>query len=406
MLAVLLTAPAFFQPASLRSATSRPALATPCRKHATARCQLQDGAKKTDIDVSQAAAQTRELLEQDAKVWAAPMDAVVEVEVEGKAIRNFRAFSNGFSNLFPVWTLSVAALGLFTPSVFLGISTSYFTGLLGLLMLSMGITLTVDDFKRVLMRPGVMVFGFLGCYGLMPAMALLLSRGLGLSPALTAGMILVGSINGGQASNLCAYIAKGDVALSVLMTTVTTVGAIFMTPLISKLLLGTLVPVDAVGVAVSTIQVVLLPIVLGMLANAKFPKAVRKIEPFSPIVGVLSTCVLVGSAVAQCSAPIRAAGVKLQVAAAALHIVGGLAAYFAAKAWKYSETTCRTVAIETSMKSSAFGFLLAKLHFAQFLVRVPAAVSVVWMALVGSSMAVAFRAMPVPDEEAAVPLEE
>ena len=81
-------------------------------------------------------------------------------------------------------------------------------------MLSMGITLTVDDFKRVLQRPGVMVLGFLGCYGLMPAMALLLSRALGLSPALTAGMILVGSINGGQASNLCTYIAKGDVAVS------------------------------------------------------------------------------------------------------------------------------------------------------------------------------------------------
>merc|ERR1719506_719833 len=227
---------------------------------------------------------------------------------------------------------------------------------------------------------------------------------LALSPGLTAGMILVGSINGGQASNLCTYIAKGDVALSVMMTTVTTIGAIFMTPLISKLLLGTLVPVDAVGVAVSTIQVVLLPIVLGMLANAKFPKAVRKIEPFSPIVGVLSTCVLVGSAVAQCSAPILAAGLKLQVAAAA-HIVGGLAAYFGTKPL-YSETTCRTMTIETSMKSSAFGFLLAKLHFSQFLVRVPAAVSVVWMALVGSSMAVAFRALPVPDEVAAVPLEE
>jgi len=172
-----------------------------------------------------------------------------------------------------------------------------------------------------------------------------------------------------------------------------------MTPLISKILLGAIVPVDATGVAISTIQVVLLPIVLGMLANVKFPKAVEAITPFSPVVGVLCTCVLVGSAVAQCSAPILAAGLKLQAAAAALHIFGGLAAYFACKPLKYSETTCRTVAIETSMKSSAFGFLLAKLHFASFMVRVPAAVSVVWMALVGSSLAVAFRFMPVPEGE-------
>merc|ERR1719171_1955987 len=131
---------------------------------------------------------------------------------------------------------------------------------------------------------------------------------MGLSPALTAGMVLVGSINGGQASNLCTYIAKGDVALSVLMTTCTTIGAIFMTPLICKLLLGAIVPVDAVGVAISTVQVVLVPIVVGMLANAKFPKTVEKIEPFSPVVGVLSTCVLVGSAVPQCAEPIKAAG--------------------------------------------------------------------------------------------------
>ena len=125
------------------------------------------------------------------------------------------------------------------------------------------------------------------------------------------------SINGGQASNLCTYIARGDVALSVLMTTVTTIGAIFMTPLISKLLLGAIVPVDAVGVAVSTIQVVLLPIVIGMLANYKFPKAVVKIEPFSPIVGVLSTCVLVGSA-ALPSPESSAAATLLSASASAL----------------------------------------------------------------------------------------
>merc|ERR1719460_1790163 len=118
-------------------------------------------------------------------------------------------------------------------------------------MLSMGITLTVDDFKRVLARPGVMVLGFIACYVLMPGLALGLSSALGLPAAMTAGMVLVGSINGGQASNLCTYIAKGDVALSVLMTTCTTIGAIFMTPLLCKVLLGAIVPVDAVGVAIS-----------------------------------------------------------------------------------------------------------------------------------------------------------
>jgi BASS family bile acid:Na+ symporter len=319
-----------------------------------------------------------------------------EAAAESSPSSGFQKFSSIFSTLFPLWTALVALLGVFMPASFAWIPTSAFTALLGTLMLSMGITLSVEDFKRVAQKPGVMAVGFAGCYIFMPLLALALSRALKLSPALTAGMVLVGSINGGQASNLCTYIANGDVALSVLMTTVTTVGAIVMTPLISKVLLGALVPVDALGVAMSTIQVVLLPIVVGMTCNYKFPKTVKRIEPFSPIVGVLSTCVLVGSAVAQCSAPILAAGLTLQLAAMLLHVIGGAVSYFGLKKF-YPETTCRTVAIETSMKSSAFGFLLAKLHFAEFAVRVVPAVSVVWMALVGSSLAVAFRFLPVPE---------
>jgi BASS family bile acid:Na+ symporter len=323
--------------------------------------------------------------------------AVAEAAEPPAPISGFQKFSDIFSNLFPVWTLAVAVLGIMKPNVLGGIPTQYFTGLLAALMLSMGITLSLDDFKRVMQRPGVVGLGFLMCYGLMPAMAIGLSKLIGLSPAMTAGMVLVGSINGGQASNLCTYIARGDVALSVLLTTVTTTGAIFMTPLLCKVLLGATVPVDALGVAISTIQVVLAPIVTGMFMNAKFPKMVKKIEPFSPIIGISSTSILVGSAVAQCASPILAAGWSLQLACALLHILGGVLAYLLCKPMGYDEKTCRTFAIETSMKSSAFGFLLAKLHFADFLVRVPSAVSVVWMALVGSSLAVVMRALPSKD---------
>jgi len=102
---------------------------------------------------------------------------------------------------------------------------------------------------------------------MMPLLALALGIFFRLDPALLAGMVLVGSINGGQASNLCTYIAKGNVALSVLMTTATTLGAIFMTPVLCKSILGTVVPVDAAGIAISTIQVVLAPIAIGMTTN-------------------------------------------------------------------------------------------------------------------------------------------
>merc|ERR1719253_2571149 len=177
----------------------------------------------------------------------------------------------------------------------------------------MGITLTPADFVKVLSRPNSVVMQFSLCYGMAPLLAFGLAKAFGLDSAMLAGMVLVGSINGGQASNLCTYIAKGNVALSVIMTTATTLGAIFMTPLICKALLGTVVPVDAVGIAKSTIQVVLAPIAIGMSLNKFFPNFVKRILPITPVIGVLSTCLLVASAVAQVSEPIMNAGLKLQV---------------------------------------------------------------------------------------------
>jgi len=303
--------------------------------------------------------------------------------------------SGALTNLFPVWTVLFTVWALKDPSAFAWLTTKYFTAGLAILMLSMGITLAPKDFKRVATRPNAVLLNFALCYGMMPALGLSLGKLFSLDPALTAGMVLVGSINGGQASNLCTFIANGNVALSVLMTTATTVGAIFMTPFLCKTFLGTVVPVDAAGIVVSTLQVVLAPILVGMIMNAKFPKVVKKITPVTPVVGMVSTCLLVAAAVGQVAEPILDAGLSLQLPVMLLHLVGGVVGYWGARALGFGETSSRTMAIETSMKSSAFGFLLAKLHFGSFAARVPSAVSVVWMALTGSSMAVAWRFMPV-----------
>jgi len=312
----------------------------------------------------------------------------------------FEVFSTYFTQLFPLWNIFGAALALKEPAAYAFMSTDYFTVALSVLMFSMGITMTMDDFKRVASKPGPIAINFIACYAMMPILALVIAKFCGLAPALVAGCVLVGGINGGQASNLCTYIAKGDVALSVLMTTSTTIGTIFMTPLIAKLLLGTIVPVDALGIVYSTIQVVLAPIFIGLLANRFFPKICRAVEPACPIIGVIATVVLVGASVAKCAQPILDAGMSLQIPIIALHLVGGIAGYFMCKAAKYSEIVARTTAIETSMKSSAFGFLLATLHFSDPMVKVPAAVSVVWMAVIGSAMGVYWSTKPIKSDEA------
>jgi BASS family bile acid:Na+ symporter len=225
------------------------------------------------------------------------------------------------TTLFPVWTLLFAGIALVKPTAFSWFSTKYFTASLGALMLSMGITLTVDDFTRVLQQPAAVIVGFILCYALMPFLGMALGKGFNLPLDLVSGLVLVGCINGGQASNLCTYIAKGDVALSVLMTTVTTIAGIFATPLLCKLLLGAVVPVDAVGIAISCMQVVLVPIVVGMAANRLFPKTVEKVLPATPVVGMVSTCLLVASAVAQCAESIINAGMGLQIPVMLLHLV-------------------------------------------------------------------------------------
>ena len=134
---------------------------------------------------------------------------------------------------------------------------------------------------------------------------------------------------------------------------------------------------------------------IGMATNKYFPNFVQAILPFAPVVGVVSTCLLVASAVAQVAEPILNAGITLQIPIMLLHLLGGLVGYTLPRLTGFGETASRTMAIETSMKSSAFGFLLAKLHFGTYAVRVPSAVSVVWMALTGSLLAVVWRYIPV-----------
>jgi bile acid:Na+ symporter, BASS family len=192
-----------------------------------------------------------------------PAEEVPAVEASSEKEKTFaqvlfekyESAANLATTLFPVWTVLFSVIALKSPSSFDWFTTDYFTGALAALMLSMGITLTPNDFAKVAARPNATLMQFALCYGMMPFLALGLGRAFRLSPPLLAGMVLVGSVNGGQASNLCTYIARGNVALSVLMTTATTLGAIVMTPLLCKALLGTVVPVDAAGIAMSTVQV-------------------------------------------------------------------------------------------------------------------------------------------------------
>ncbi|GJN18238.1 hypothetical protein PR202_gb05378 [Eleusine coracana subsp. coracana] len=222
------------------------------------------------------------------------------------------------------------------------------------------------------------------------------SMTLNLSAPLATGLVLVSCCPGGQASNVATYISKGNVALSVLMTTCSTIGAIVMTPLLTKILAGQLVPVDAVGLAMSTFQVVLMPTIVGVLANEYFPKFTKSISFLTPLIGVVLTTLLCASPIGQVADVLKAQGAQLIFPVALLHVAAFGIGYWLSRLCSFGESTSRTVSIECGMQSSALGFLLAQKHFTNPLVAVPSAVSVVCMALGGSALAVYWRNVGLP----------
>ncbi|VAH77884.1 unnamed protein product [Triticum turgidum subsp. durum] len=270
---------------------------------------------------------------------------------------------------------------------------------LGFLMLSMGLTLTFEDFRRCLRNPWTVGVGFLAQYLIKPMLGYAIALTLKLSAPLATGLILVSCCPGGQASNVATYISKGNVALSVLMTTCSTIGAIAMTPLLTKLLAGQLVPVDAAGLAISTFQVVLVPTIVGVLAHEYFPKFTERIISITPLIGVILTTLLCASPIGQVAEVLKTQGAQLILPVALLHAVAFALGYWISKWSSFGESTSRTISIECGMQSSALGFLLAQKHFTNPLVAVPSAVSVVCMALGGSALAVFWRNRGLPADD-------
>ncbi|PIN03630.1 Na+-bile acid cotransporter [Handroanthus impetiginosus] len=302
------------------------------------------------------------------------------------------------TTLFPVWVILGTIIGIYKPAVVTWLETDLFTLGLGFLMLSMGLTLTFEDFRRCLRNPWTVGVGFLAQYLIKPTLGFLIAMTLKLSAPLATGLILVSCCPGGQASNVATYISKGNVALSVLMTTCSTIGAIVMTPLLTKLLAGQLVPVDAAGLAISTFQVVLVPTIIGVLSNEFFPKFTSKIVTVTPLIGVILTTLLCASPIGQVSEVLKTQGAQLLFPVALLHATAFFLGYWVSKL-SFGESTSRTISIECGMQSSALGFLLAQKHFSNPLVAVPSAVSVVCMALGGSALAVFWRNRPIPVDD-------
>lgn len=281
-------------------------------------------------------------------------------------------------------------------------AADYIPLLLGVIMFGMGLTLRVADFTLVLRRPWTVLLGLAAQFLIMPLAAWSISWVFGLSGLLLVGMVLVGTAPGGTASNVIVYLAKGDVALSVTMTSVATLLAPLLTPLLVLWLAGSDLPVGFWALFESIVQIVLVPVVAGLLVRALAGRYVERVLPYLPLVSVTGIVVVV-AAVVGANADVVAAGSALLVAAVVVHnAVGLVLGYVAAAATGLDESARRAVSIEVGMQNSGLSASLATTHFAP-LAALPAALFSVWHNVSGSALATYWArrpARPRPEERA------
>ena len=261
-------------------------------------------------------------------------------------------------------------------------------------MFGMGLTLRPDDFRLVFSRPKDVLMGCAAQFCVMPALAYLLSRLFSLDEALTVGVVLVGCCPGGTASNVITYLAKGDLALSVGMTGVSTLLAPVLTPVLTYLLAGESVDVDVVSMFLSILWVVILPICLGFVVRHFLPAFTARAVSFLPAVSALTVAMIVGIVISANSAKLLTGG-WLIVVVVVLHNVCGLGlGYFVGRMLGLPHERRVAISIEVGMQNSGLASALAASHFAGYpLATVPGAVFSVWHNISGAIAAKLYGAM-------------
>lgn len=279
----------------------------------------------------------------------------------------------------------VTIIALFVPASFSWVGTGAITPMLGVVMFGMGLTLKPSDFKPVLMHPKEIVIGELAQFIIMPFVAWLLCRLLNLPPELALGVILVGCCPGGTASNVICYLAKGDVALSVAMTGVSTLLAPFLTPALVLLLAGETVEVNVFGMFISIVQVVILPIVVGLVVNHYFGNFTQKVIPYMPMLSTLAIAAIIGIIVSHNAQNIMGCSLLVAVAVILHNLLGLSLGYLAGMLTGMSPKKRTAISIEVGMQNSGLASSLAATHFALYpLAAVPGAIFSVWHNFSGS----------------------
>lgn len=275
------------------------------------------------------------------------------------------------------------------PELFSGFKAAI-VPLLALIMFCMGLSLRIEDFSRVFKSPGLIGLGLVLQYSIMPAAAFFIAQLLGLNSALTIGMILLGSSPGGTASNVICYLANANVALSVTLTSLSTLLAVILTPWLSWAYIDASIHVPAIEMLKSILLMVIAPVVSGVIINQYLHFVVRPFSQLLPLVAVISIVFIIAIVVALNQQRFVELSALLVLAVILHNAIGLLSGYMAGKLFAYSEKNCRTLAIETGMQNSGLAVALALKYFSP-LSALPGAIFSIWHNLSGSLLASLWR---------------
>ncbi len=310
-------------------------------------------------------------------------------------LKTLAAISAFFGKTFALWVILFSIIAYFEPSWFAGLAP-YISVLLGVVMFGMGLTLTAKDFSEVLTRPFEVIIGIVGQFVIMPCLAWALCTILNLPPEIAVGVILVGCCPGGTSSNVMTFLARGDVPLSVTITACTTVLAPFVTPALIYLFASKWVDVSVSAMFLSIVKIVVIPIVLGIVINSLFRRAVRKAVVCLPLISVIAIVSIVCAVVAVSHAKLAETGVLIFVVVILHNCLGYLFGYLLGKAFGLSLHKKKTLSIEIGMQNSGLGVALAMAHFSP-VSAVPSAIFSVWHNISGPIIATIYNNMNDPD---------
>jgi BASS family bile acid:Na+ symporter len=289
------------------------------------------------------------------------------------------------TRLFPLWAVMVSVIAWHQPQLFNSFNT-WIVPLLSVVMFGMGLTLHPADFSYVLQMPKLVFAGITLQYTIMPLTAVVLADILGLDPLLTAGMILVGTCPGGTASNVICYLARGNVALSITLTAVSTLLAVLLTPALTYELASSVIDVPAWDMLLSILYMVIIPVSAGVIVNQVAGSRLKPVNTFFPLISVIAIVFIIAIIVSLNADNFEQIGLAVLVAVILHNAAGLFLGYYTSRLLGYSPTECRTLAIEVGMQNSGLAVALAIKYFSAT-AALPGALFSIWHNLSGSLLA-------------------